>query len=253
VSRISLLCFVASASCTQQVTHTHASQGDPPKTVVDAGADTLDGGDDASDVGADTFDAGPTRIEKSWGIAFVAGKNPILYLHGMWASPEDSCSYFERAATKLDGLLICPRGNRPAFRGGAWGGTLAEKRKSLDAARAELDVPATASGTLLGFSSGAAFAVELALAEPGKWTGLVLMSMKMDPRAKQLKAAGVRRVVFAAGELDGSYPAMVAATKSANSVGLEAKFVTLGKVGHHFAVDMDDRMAEAITWVQSAD
>ncbi|MGZ3453070.1 MAG: alpha/beta hydrolase [Polyangiales bacterium] len=250
--RLSILCIGLSVGCTQQVAHTHPEpQSDPPKPRPSLAAAPSATPIPVVDAASDVVDAGPVHLEKSWGIAFVAGKLPIVYLHGMWASPEDSCSYFERAATKLGGLLICPRGNRPAAQGGAWGGTLAEKRRSLDAAIAELGTETDTEGTLLGFSSGAAFAVDLAIAEPGKWTGLVLMSMKMDPRAKQLKAAGVRRVVFAAGELDASYPSMVAATKSANAAGLEAKFLTLGKVGHHFAVDMEDRMAEAIAWVRA--
>ena len=34
---------------------------------------------------------------------------------------------------------------------------------------------------------------------------------------------------------------LIAAAKASNAAGLEAKFVTLGKVGHHFAIDMETR------------
>jgi predicted esterase len=166
----------------------------------------------------------------------------------MWASPEDSCSYFEGAAAQAGAALLCPRGNRPKTQGGAWGGALADKRRSLDLAVEASG--ASRGGTLLGFSSGAAFASELAIAEPGRWTGLVLMSMNLEIKASAWKAAGVERVVFAAGELDGTYPALVAAAKTCTAAGLPARFVTLGKVGHHFATDMESRMVDAVTWVR---
>jgi predicted esterase len=228
-----------------------ASVAAPVSADADADAEA-----DVVDV-LDVHDAGPIRISAPWGLAFVASTEhppPIVYLHGMWASPEDSCSYFEPSALAVSGALICPRGNRPASQGGAFGGARADKRRSLDAAITEVTkiAPdlAREGGTLVGFSSGAAFASELAIAEPGRWSGLVLMSMKLDPRPMQWKAAGVKRVLFAAGELDGSHAAMVAAAKKTNAAGLEAKFVSLGKVGHHFAVDMETRMVEAIRWAR---
>jgi predicted esterase len=199
-----------------------------------------------------TFDATPRRWSAPWGIAFspAGATNPaIVYLHGMWASPEDSCAPFEPAAVDLHAPLICPRGNRPRASGGAFGGPLAEKRRSLDDAIAALAIDR--GGTLAGFSSGAAFASELAIAEPGRWTGLVLMSMKLEVRAAAWKKAGVRRVVFAAGELDGTHAAMNAAAAACEAAGLPARFVSLGKVGHHFATDMEERMKDALAWVRA--
>jgi pimeloyl-ACP methyl ester carboxylesterase len=218
-----------------------------PSTVsgAEAGPPSLDTGTDAA------VDAAPARWSETWGIAFrppSSGAPAIVYLHGMWASPEDSCGPFERASIALSAPVICPRGNRPRASGGAFGGALSEKRRSLDDAFAALSIDR--GGTLAGFSSGAAFASELAIAEPGKWTGLVLMSMKLEIRAAAWKSAGVRRVVFAAGELDGTYAAMKAAPRICEKAGLPARFVSLGKVGHHFAVDMDDRMEDAIRWLR---
>lgn len=196
-------------------------------------------------------DAAPMRWSEPWGIAFrppSANAPAIVYLHGMWASPEDSCAPFEKAAVALGAPLVCPRGNRPRASGGAFGGRLSDKRRSLDDALTALSLDH--GGTLAGFSSGAAFASDLAVADPGKWTGLVLMSMKLEIRPIAWKTAGVRRIVFAAGELDGTYAFMKSAAQTCEKAGLPARFVSLGRVGHHFAVDMDDRMAEAISWLR---
>jgi predicted esterase len=217
---------------------------------------------DAADTTA-SFDATPRRASGAYGIVVVASTSAppplVVYMHGMGAQPEDSCSYFERAVLgeQLRGALVCPRGNMPAALGGAWGGMLAEKRRSYDDALgiarglAPSGSVAASGGTLMGFSIGAAYALELALAEPGRWTGLVLMSNPMKGLSPvKLKEAGVRRVVFATGEYDGSYPAMMAAASASTAAGLEARFVTLGKVGHRFAKDMETRMVEVLAWVR---
>ena len=65
---------------------------------------------------------------------------PIVYLHGMWASPEDSCGFFERSATPF-GFLVCPRGNAPLGDGKMWAGTYASVAPRLHAA---LDAAAAA-------------------------------------------------------------------------------------------------------------
>ena len=232
----------------------------------------------------DAIDATPRRASGAYGIVVVpmaltarhCSPPAIVYFHGMWASPEDSCSYFERAVvTEGLGSLVCPRGNAPAAAGGAWTGTLADKRRSLDDALvvarglapavafandgATIDGTHTGTpvgtpmGTLMGFSSGAALALELAIAEPGRFSGLVLMSMTLAIAPAKLKSAGVRRIVFAAGELDGSYPSMLAASKATSAAGIETRFMSLGKVGHHFAVDMEAKMVDAVAWVRGTD
>jgi predicted esterase len=168
----------------------------------------------------------------------------IVYLHGMGASPEDSCSFFESAARNADSVLLCPRG--PAGPK-AWIGSMKEKRAVVDEALGKISPRLT--GTLIGFSIGARFALELAMAEPGKWPGLILMSQNLALTPAMLDAAGVRRVVLAAGELDGTFAAL---KSEAAKLGERARFVSLGKVGHHFAVDMDTRMAEAVAWVMGS-
>lgn len=200
------------------------------------------------------------RRQGAWGVGYApadlpATAAPIVYFHGMWSNPEESCPYFELGVAGT-GVLLCPRGNMPAAEGGAYGGPFAKKRASLDdalaIARTLTEGGALADeGVLLGFSSGASMALEVAYAEPGRWPGLVLMSMSVSLSPAALRKAGVRRVVLASAENDGSYPSLVATAKSLVSAGYPARFVTFGLVGHHYAVDMRERMRDAIAWVRA--
>ena len=203
------------------------------------------------------------RAHGSWGVAYppadtTAPRPPIVYLHGMWASPEDSCGYFERASTPF-GFLVCPRGNAPLGEGRMWSGTYASVAPSVHAAlhAAESLAPGkldrSGGGTLVGYSNGAYFAVEVAEFEPGKWSGLVLLSMHLEMDAARLRAAGVQRVVLAAGDKDGARASMRALAASTNAAGLPTRFMSLGAVGHEFPSDMDRRMCAAIAWARGAD
>jgi predicted esterase len=196
----------------------------------------------------------------TWGIARAplrtdAPRPPVVYLHGMWASPEDSCSFFEKAA-EPHGALVCPRGNAPLGAGFMWSGGYRNIRPRLDAAldAAEALAPGaldrSQGGTLVGFSNGAFVAVQVALAEPGRWSGLVLMSADVALDANQLRGAGVKRVVLAAGDWDGTRGSLQASAQRLKASGLDARYLSLGPVGHSFARDMDARMLEAISWVR---
>jgi predicted esterase len=201
------------------------------------------------------------RMQGTWGVAYPPAsasepKPAIVFLHGMWSSPEDSCPKFESAATTF-GFLVCPRGNAPLGDGRMWAGSYADAARMIHAA---LDAAATMApgrldrsggGTLLGFSNGAYFAAEVALREPGRWTGLVLISMKLDLDARALHAAGVRRVILAAGDADEARAAMQSLAQRLDTPALEARFMSLGPVGHGFPPDVDRRMVEAIAWVRS--
>jgi len=203
------------------------------------------------------------RAHGGWGVAYPpadarAPRPAIVYLHGMWASPEDSCGYFERSATAF-GFLVCPRGNAPLGEGKMWTGTYATVAPSVHAAldAAGKQVPGTldrsGGGTLMGYSNGAYFAAEIALAEPGRWTGLVLLSMQLDLDAARLRAAGVRRVVLAAGDKDGARASMTALAERLGAAGLPARFVSLGPGGHELPSDTDARMCSHVAWVRDAD
>jgi predicted esterase len=128
-------------------------------------------------------------------------------------------------------------------------------RRALEGAEAlapgKLD--RSAPGTILGYSNGAYFAAEIACTEPGRWPGLIVMSMKLDLDAARLSAAGVKRVVLAAGDRDGARASMQALAEQLNGRGIAARFMSLGPVGHEFPGDMASRMCAAVAWVRGAD
>src|SRR5580698_1976416 len=110
------------------------------------------------------------RAQGDWGVAYApkdheTPKPAIVFLHGMWASPEDSCQPFESAATPF-GFLVCPRANAPMGDAGPgymmWSGGYAEAARSIHAALDAADALAPGKragqgGTLMGFSNGAYF------------------------------------------------------------------------------------------------
>jgi predicted esterase len=164
---------------------------------------------------------------------------------------------FEQGATQF-GFLVCPRANSPFDGGLMWSGTFADAEKQIRPAlvAAERLAPGkmdrTGGGTLVGYSNGAYFAVEVACAERGRWSGLILLSMKLRVDAARLRAAGIRRVLLAAGDRDGARTSMEQTAEQLEAAGLEARFESLGPGGHPFPADMADRMVEAIRWVRGA-
>jgi len=224
--------------------------------------------------------AAAARFSGPWGVAYppaapapagdAAGeaRPAIVFLHGMWAGPEESCGAFEQGAAPF-GFLVCPRGNAPQGEGRMWSGTYADAARSIRAAllatSAATSAAATAAdaggtparldashdGTLIGYSNGAYFAAEVAMAEPGRWTGLVLLSMKLDLDAARLKNAGIRRVVLAAADKDGARASMAESAARLTESGLTTRFLSLGPGGHELPSDIAARMCEAVAWVRT--
>ncbi|HLK41468.1 MAG TPA: hypothetical protein VKU41_32185 [Polyangiaceae bacterium] len=206
-----------------------------------------------------------TFAHGAWGVAFsppdpARDRPAIVFLHGMWAGPEEACPPLRNAALPF-GFLVCPRANTPFGDGGTmWTGTSVEAARSIGVA---LDAVAAAGGgaslrrdrdgTLVGYSNGAYFAAEVAGAERGRWPGLVLLSMKLDLDPARLRAAGVRRVALAAGDADDTRTSMDAQAKRLNDAGLEARFASLGPGGHPLPADIGPRLCALIAWVRRDD
>jgi predicted esterase len=213
--------------------------------------------------------AAPAHAQGPWGVAYapVDTRSPrpaVVFLHGMWAGPEDQCDTFVRGATPF-GFLVCPRGNAPLAGPGdagawkMWKGTYADAERQIAAAvgAAEALAPGkldrAGQGTIVGYSNGAYFAAEVAVAEAGRWPGVVLLSMKLDLDAARLKAAGVKRVLLAAGDQDGAHDSMQDLAAQLAARGVTARFMSLGPGGHEFPADMSRRMCVAIAWARAAD
>jgi predicted esterase len=203
------------------------------------------------------------KLEGPWGIAYAPTASTravptIVFLHGMWPSPEESCATFARSASAF-GILVCPRGNSLFDGGTMWTGTSAEAelaiRSALDAAVALVPhgLETEHDGTLIGYSNGAYFAEQVAYAQPGRWTGLILLSMKLELDPERLRTAGVRRVLLGAGEYDTVREAMQASADALVAAGIETHFVSLGAVAHQLPPDIDAIMCASIAWVRKRD
>jgi predicted esterase len=181
-----------------------------------------------------------------------------VMLHGMCDEPQWECPYFANATTP-GGWLVCPRANVRCDGGGStWsfdGRFSAAVESSVQRVKNEHpeEVDDTQGRTLIGFSLGALRAMDLAHEGGGKYPYVILIGAKVYPNAKKLRAAGVQRIVLAAGEHDMMKAHMLAQAKKLARQGFPAVFMSLGKVGHTFPKDMDARVARATAWLHGDD
>jgi predicted esterase len=181
----------------------------------------------------------------------VAGPHPVtVMLHGMCGAPENECSYFENAATRGT-WLICPRATLKCPSGGStW--SFSRREETVEAAVARVAaafpgrVDTDSNRTLIGFSLGAFVAMDLANRAPSRWSRVVLIGAKITPLVSHL-SRGKTTFVLGAGELDLSYQHMRRTTRTLQAAGIDASFLSLGRVGHRFAEDMDGWVTRALT------
>lgn len=176
-------------------------------------------------------------------------------LHGMCGTAEDICA----AASGLGatrGFLVCPAGNGGCGDASDWAGDGRTKARfvlaGLAAAHEALELPRDGArrDVLMGFSRGAFVARDVAYESKGQWVGLVLMGAALTPDADRLRAAGIRRVVLASGELDGAHDTMVAAARKLCAKGLPARFVSFGAIYHALPRDLAARLGPSLDWVR---
>jgi predicted esterase len=188
----------------------------------------------------------------------VDSKPVIVLLHGMCDAPENECPPI-RAGVTHTGFLVCPRANGACRNGGAmWRGSPQAKRALVDESLAALatDYPGAAQTdhdvTLVGFSQGAYLALDMVNREKGPWSSLVLIAASLEPDGHALAKAGIRRVLLAAGDYDGARPTMQRAAERLAADGFDARYESLGPVGHQFALDMNRWMTDALAWVRAS-
>ncbi|MFO0660647.1 MAG: hypothetical protein U0165_12575 [Polyangiaceae bacterium] len=177
----------------------------------------------------------------------------IVMLHGMCGAPERECPYYVDAATPY-GWLMCPRGNVECSGDGVmWGTSTEAKNKRVETALSALEGKLGAAprdNVLIGFSQGAFTAVEIAQESSGRYSSMLLIGASITPQASLLKRAGIRRVAFAAGDLDQSKDAMEANARRLAKDGIDTRFFSLGKIGHAYPNDMTERMSMALAWLR---
>lgn len=194
--------------------------------------------------------------------ATVEGAAPprlIAALHGACVPREWTCARL-RDATPEGFLLACPTGNASCEDAPDWTGDGAARSAHVERALSEvrralaLPAPGKADGdVLIGFSRGGFSARDIIAAAPPadghRFRGVVFLGAAVSPDADTLRAYGVRRVVFAAGELDASYRVMRRSHERLVASGFASRFVSLGRVYHTLPPDTAKRLRDALSWV----
>ncbi len=181
----------------------------------------------------------------------VAKPLTVVYLHGIHGRAENGCPWLSEGSSEI-GWLVCPEANeRLSNDTFSWSGTVADQRavvaRAERAAQAQGADPESA-GVLVGFSQGAYVALDLVHAKLGRYRGLVLIAADVTPSRAMLASAGVDRVVFAAGDLDGASAPMKRAAEQLRREGMEVRFVSLGRIGHSYQTTDKEALGDAIAW-----
>lgn len=176
-----------------------------------------------------------------------------VFLHGMCALPEWECPVFQGATSSS--WLLCPPGPAACEGGGAmWVGTGAALEKRVDKsvallAASEPEKVDLGRRVLIGYSLGAPAALRIALAQPGRWQRLMLVNAGTEPSAAQLRKAGITRVALVAGDQDATASKLKKTQKRLAASGIDARYFSMGKVGHYFDASSAERLSEALGWI----
>ena len=178
----------------------------------------------------------------------------VVYLHGIHGRAENGCPHLRAGASSV-GWLVCPEANVVEAPGFTWGGSVSDKRAIVS--RAEQAAYARGAdpskpGVIVGFSQGSYVALELVRARLGRYEGLVLLGADVEPDARELARAGVRRVVLGSGDRDAPRAALERTAARLRKEGVEARFTSLGAVGHTYVAEDPAALADAIAWAGGA-
>lgn len=189
----------------------------------------------------------------------TAARPVAVYLHGLCGGPEAGCRYFRRVVGER-AWLLCPSAPRSCGAGATWEGPLRDRVGAVErvvvaaARRSPAGVDRAAPGVLIGFSQGAYEAWRQVRAAPGRWRGAALIGAFLHLRRAQLEAAGVRRLVLAAGRRDVTRATLVASAESLRAEGFPVRFVDLGAVGHTYAAGRGGSgWREALAWLSAGE
>ena len=175
----------------------------------------------------------------------------FVYLHGVCGLTTNGCGHFGGAP----GWLVCPQANATCRNGGSsWGGSTEEKAalvdRAVDAAHEAWPESKGAPVVLVGFSQGAYVAMDVARARPGRYAGMVLLGADTGHAVERLRAAKVPRVALVCGAYDMMFPSMRDTPRALTSLGVAARFESLGHVGHTYVGETgDDVLTRMLAWV----
>lgn len=187
-----------------------------------------------------------------------AGAALVVFLHATCMDPQPVCDLFGGAG-RNGTFLVCPSGNETCLGAPDWHGPGAAKSAFLSSALAKVERrfgPYVAhDDTLVAWSRGAFAARDILYADvesgaPPRFTSLVLIAADMSPDPVRLRKAGIRRVLFTAGDQDGSRTTMTRAATHLNAAGLPARYVSLGPIGHWLPDDLERLLEADLAWVR---
>ena len=179
----------------------------------------------------------------------------VMMLHGMCSDALATCDFWSRAGRE-GSFLLCPEGNGRCGDYPDWRGSGEQKARFLDEVMAATrswygsHLAPPGDDILIGFSRGAFVARDVAYARPGRYRGLILIGAALKPDPERLRASGIRRVVFAAGEYDCARPTMQLAAALLDAAGLESRYVSTGKIYHQLPADLETILRDAIAWIR---
>lgn len=185
----------------------------------------------------------------------------VVALHATCMEPASVCDWFGSSGRE-HGWLVCPAGHSTCNDAPDWSGPSEEKaaflERDLETAETHLgDRVDGERGVLFGWSRGAFAACDILRVavksrELGRiatrFKGLVLMAARVRPDDATLRAAGIDRVVLAAGDQDSAAESMRASAAALKRSGFEARYVSLGAIPHQWPEDFEARMREHIAW-----
>jgi predicted esterase len=148
---------------------------------------------------------------------------------------------------------VCPRAPNACGNGGSrWGGKNDAALVEAAVRRLTVRYPGQvgdADRTIIGFSQGAFVAADLLQRSDQPYRYALLIAGKVPLEPARLLRRGAVRMLLSAGDSDGSSGFMQTATRRLARGGVDARFFSLGKVGHSFAADMDTWLLGALAWL----
>jgi len=86
-----------------------------------------------------------------------------------------------------------------------------------------------------------------------RYPRVILIGARIQPNAERLRAAGVERLLLAAGEWDMMRGHMAGRARALSRRGFPAVFQSLGAVGHAFPADFPALLRRALAWTAGQD
>ncbi len=186
------------------------------------------------------------------------GAGMVVFLHATCMDPGPVCDLLGNAA-RTGSFLVCPSGNATCAGAPDWHGPAADKSaflaRDLAKVEARFGKYLARDDTLIGWSRGAFAARDILYDDLGRgvvsrFSGLVIVAADVGPDPVRLRAAGIRRVLFAGGDRDGARVAMQRSAAKLAAAGIVTRYDSLGPIGHWLPDDFEARLAPGIAWIR---